>query len=370
MTGKPQLNIAFISDIHLGHNKVPAKHTIASLEAAFPNTKETAELDILFIGGDLFDHLLALNDPCVYDIMVWMSNLLTVCKVNNVKLRILEGTPSHDRKQNTHLTNINEYSGIGADCKYMDTVCVEYIKDHDIHVLYVPDEWRHDNDDTWKDVCRVLQQNNIEKVDYAIMHGMFEHQLPAHLNLPHHRSSRYLEVVRKYIFIGHVHNPSVFDRIYAPGSFDRIRHGEPEDKGFLKAYIKDPVSNENDEIRFITNKQATSFITVDLVGVSPGEVQSVLEQTAALRPGSHIRVVLNKNDINKPVYDAFKKANPQHNWTTKVITEEDKNNPVLEFTNSFKTVEIRPETVKDLLASRIRTKGTEEEDILRILTHI
>ena len=57
-----ELNIACISDIHLGNKRNNARNIIKNLYAAFPDNSKTGELDIIFIAGDVFDSLFSLSD--------------------------------------------------------------------------------------------------------------------------------------------------------------------------------------------------------------------------------------------------------------------------------------------------------------------
>ena len=82
--------------------------------------------------------------------------------------------------------------------------------------------------------------SGLTKVDYAVMHGQFDYQLPKHITgMPRHDSQKYLDIVKHYIFIGHIHTHSVYDRIIAQGSFDRLTHGQEEPKGYVVSIVDD-----------------------------------------------------------------------------------------------------------------------------------
>ena len=90
---------ASISDIHLHHPHNTTIEIIENLDKyAFPDNVQTASLDAIFIGGDLFDRIMTLNDPDVPVVEHWMERLLRLCKKHDILLRVLEGTPSHTRK--------------------------------------------------------------------------------------------------------------------------------------------------------------------------------------------------------------------------------------------------------------------------------
>jgi predicted MPP superfamily phosphohydrolase len=102
------LRICTISDVHLGHRKTPTYAIITELEHLVVNRFAMSQLDALFITGDLFDRLLNLPFTDVGVIHQFFIKLLTLAKQFNVKVRVLEGTPSHDWKQSRLLVHIND----------------------------------------------------------------------------------------------------------------------------------------------------------------------------------------------------------------------------------------------------------------------
>ena len=365
------LNIATISDIHLGHPRVKTVDIIARLDAAFPSNTATAELDIIFIAGDLFDQVLNLPEGQVTDIHMWMYRLLATCKKRNIKLRVMEGTPSHDRGQSVLFETVNTLSGIGADCKYINTVTVEHIEDLNIQVLYVPDEWRHDPDDTWVDVQEALRIAGVEKVDYGIMHGVFEHQLPRHLKLPSHMSSRYLSIVRKYISIGHHHTMTVMDRVLAQGSFDRLKHGEEEAKGYFRITSRSRTDNKQDTVVFVENKDATTFKTINLVGLDEEAVTSRLNEVVQLRPFSFIRIIIEKFSPHMATVDSYIKAKSEFTWTIDTAGSEDSKviRPI-EFNPATISASIVKDDIVGIMSDRLKAKGMDASFIKRAISQL
>jgi DNA repair exonuclease SbcCD nuclease subunit len=363
------LNLAFISDIHLGNPRVPTHDIISRLEKAFPSNAKTGELDILFIGGDLFDQILNLPENQVTEIHLWMYRLLGICKKWDIKLRVLEGTPSHDRGQSALFDTVNTVSKIGADCKYIDRLSIEHMDDLDLDILYIPDEWRHDPDDTWSDVQEALNKAGIDKVDYSIMHGVFEHQLPAHLRIPTHIGSRYLGITRKYISIGHHHTMVVRDRIIAQGSFDRLRHGEEEAKGFFKVTSRDRVKCDNDTLLFVENKEAATFKTINLVGMDEDTIKNRLNEVCLYRQGSHIRVVIDKFSPSMGLVQSYIKAKVEFKWSTVAEGETgSKEIKPVEFDKTKIAVDIGKRDITQVLETRLRTKGHSDKFISKALS--
>lgn len=283
-----EINIASISDIHLGAKRTPTSHIVKNLYEAFPDNAETSKLDLITLAGDVFDGLLKLPDDEIREIERWIVYLLRLCKKHNIVLRVLEGTPSHDWKQSIRFVILNEATQIDCDLKYVDQLAIEYIPSLDINVLYVPDEWNDSTEKTYSQVCELMTLKGITKVDYAFMHGQFEYQLPDIVKAPKHSAEKYLSIVDKLIFIGHVHVFSRYDRIIAQGSFDRLSHGEEGAKGHVRACVR---SNTDYEIRFVENKGARIYVTIECVGLSLEETLKTVENRLKDIPdGSCVRV--------------------------------------------------------------------------------
>ena len=82
------LRIASFSDVHLGHPQTPTSLIIQNLQRyGFPNTAETGELDLILLGGDLFDMGLMYSDAVVNEIETWMYSFLRMCERWNIVLR-------------------------------------------------------------------------------------------------------------------------------------------------------------------------------------------------------------------------------------------------------------------------------------------
>lgn len=293
-----------ISDIHLGNKRNPTKRIISNLDGYFDNYSKDSKfskLDAIFIAGDLFDKLLDLESDDYYDIVEWLIRLMYFCKGNDIILRILLGTPSHDRHQPKISDILYKAIGSSFDFDYINTLKIETLKKSNITVLYIPDEYHPDVNETYRQVKELLIANNLQKVDIAIMHGMFRYQAPIISDkLPLHDESSYLDIVNYYISIGHVHTFSVYKRIIAQGSFDRMSHGQEEAKGAVVCTIK----KTGTKFEFIENKKALIFKTIRLKTTElEKSLEYVKSEIAKLQEGSHVRIVAPKSN---PILQAIK----------------------------------------------------------------
>lgn len=280
--------IAVASDLHLGHIRVPAEFMIANLRESFKRDASFAALDVLALAGDVLDHMLNWPHEDTSIIEEWMIEILRQCAACNVDLWVLEGTPSHDRKQSKRFEILNERLKIGCRLSYVDQLCIKHFPRFGINVLFVPDEWSESADKTLAEVHEHMKAAGIEKVDYAIMHGQFEFQLPDVVQAQKHNSDAYLKIVDKLIFIGHVHVYNRKDRIIAQGSHDRISHGEEGPKGFVLATVR---SSDDYDIEFVENKNAAIFKTIELQEVALPDAIAACRKIASNMPdGVHLRI--------------------------------------------------------------------------------
>ena len=356
---RSDLKFAVASDIHLGHKTVSADFIIENLERAFPDNAETAALDIIFLAGDVFDKLLNMANPAWPDVLLWASRFLKLCKKHNILLRVLEGTPSHDWRQSNIFPVMNKATDAGADLKYVKTLSIEHIEQYGITVLYVPDEWENDTEKTLAQVRELLKAQGLDKVDFAIMHGQFEFQLPPHVAAQKHDSQAYLSLVRELICIGHVHEYSTFDRIIAQGSFDRLNHGTEIAKG----HVRVSYTNGERSVTFVENHGAKRFDTLDCMGLSLAETLTKINEHAATLPkGSHIRI---EADKGSPIFSHMTILDGHHpfiRFSKLVRGEVGKKSAIAEsFKDDYVPMRIDSDNVVALLTERMQKRGLPPE---------
>jgi DNA repair exonuclease SbcCD nuclease subunit len=278
-----------VSDIHLGHNNTPTSDIIERLEHTVFQEKD---IDIIFIAGDLFDRLLDFNEPNAHEVIEFANKLILHCIKSKITLRILEGTPSHDWKQSNVFEVINKNLNEACDFKYIQKLSIEYMEKFNLHILYIPDEWSHDHSDLERQIEVELNRHGIEQVDIAILHGLFNYQdLTGHIPFKF-KEEYFLRIVKHYINIGHIHTHSSYDRIIAQGSFDRLRHGEEEDKGYVIMQI-DTDNPRNDLWAFRANFQAHIYKSIP-IGKN-ASIERLKSKINKLPIGSYVRFIIDKD---------------------------------------------------------------------------
>lgn len=269
------------SDIHLGHKRTPTSHIINSFKNSILTTKNS-DIKVLFIAGDLFDRLLDLNSKEVREIIGFIHYLLDYCHANQIKLRVLEGTPSHDFQQSELLVKLNDIRDNKVDLRYFKTLDIEYLAEYNKYVLYLPDEWTNTQQDLENQITEKLNNLGITQVDIGILHGQFTYQVKGNFPGLFFSETYFLNLVKGFIHVGHYHTYSYFDRIIANGSLERLAHNEEEPKGYVvidgKAYS------------FIHNNDAYIYKTIKVTAATT--VDKLDKQIRKYPPNSFIQLQL------------------------------------------------------------------------------
>lgn len=363
---KETITMLSISDIHLGSKLTPTSFIIKNLFKVISDVIKHNNLDIIWLVGDIFDKLLNLPENSVGEIQIWIVSLLRLCKKHDILLRILEGTPSHDRGQSKEFIKLNDLSKINADVKYIDTLYIEHIKKFNIRVLYIPDEYHSSHEITLEEVKSLMDSQGLKQVDYAIMHGMFEYQIPKGINLKTHNAESYLNLVKHYIFIGHVHQSSQYSRILSQGSFDRLAHREEENKGcwLVKSGLKDTASNK---VTFIVNSNAMIYNTYSLIGLSEKEINDKLKDLNNIQDGHHVRMLLEKNDPNLALINSFKIKFSNLKWSSKYIKNKDDKISLGSNIDLYNPIPLNANTLSDLVHKRLSAYGIDDSILKNVL---
>jgi hypothetical protein len=320
-TNWTSIEVVTISDIHLGNAANPAEFVIKGLEQKL-TPKYLSNIKILFLAGDIFDRGLPLNHRDVSYIASWIRRLLARCARLGIVVLVLEGTPSHDRLQSQLFVAINDAAEDQDKCdlRYVKEVSIEYIEKYDLNILCIPDEKNTSDEITLQQVRAMMEARALEKVDFAIMHGFFDFQVPVGRHTRFHDSQAYRDLVRYLIFIGHDHTFQQRGNIFVQGSPDRQRHGMEEPKGFIRALVH---RDGNFEATFEVNEHAMVFKTVhvdDDVDMATSQVRNACD---ANHYRAHIRIAARRAHPLLAAIDTFQDQYPFITFSKKVLDEED-----------------------------------------------
>lgn len=362
----------FISDIHLFHRRNTTPEIIAALQAFLEPYRRDRPLDLLVLGGDVFDRLVEFQASDVHDACLWVAWLLELCAQAGIRLRVLEGTPRHDWGQSQIFLTIVRTLAIPVDCKYINTLSIEQMDDWGLSILYVPDEWSDTADKTYRQVIETLEHCGLTQVDVAVMHGMFQYQLPVAAMMPCvHTESDYLKIVRYVISIGHVHTYSTSDRIIAQGSFDRLAHGEEEAKGGVECTL---YPDGRYTARFIENERAKPFLTWTLKPMTLEASIVWLERKVRKLPRqAYLRLKGPKDHPALLAFDSIRQQFPFLHWSkladTEVTSEE---TPSLSAdpTTLYRGITFTADNLPILLLDRIQSRHDCDPVQQTLLDHL
>lgn len=364
---KQDVRYLVLSDIHLGHKKTPTKFIVSNLVSFFKSYEHKEDLDIIFFAGDVFDASLELKSDDIGEVMWFLGWLFEYCAQYTIALRVLEGTPSHDWAQSKIFGHIATLTKASVDYKYINALTIEHMGSIGIDVLYMPDEWNLTTDKTYEEVLELLRNNHLDKVDIGIFHGMFAYQAPPMaLRLPVHDEAKYLSVVRHFINIGHVHTASVFDRILAQGSFDRLCHGDESPKGAFEIVLSKEGENS---YCFIENPNAMVYKTVVLKEMNVSSSIKYIEKTCLNFPiGSHVRLKASKNHPAILAFDELRKRFIDFNLSKLTLEEEKEqtarlqSDTLVEQAKPYQAITITPDNLEALLSTEIKNGHTFNEN--------
>lgn len=358
-----------ITDLHLGLFNKTEKLVYNLINYFNKNKKAIAKADVLVLDGDTFDKLLSSNSMEYKLSIKFIAYLVRFCKDNNIKLRVLEGTPSHDNKQMEAITEIisREYGMSSIDYKYISTIEVEYMKDYDKHILYVPDKMADSGEEIQELVSTVLSSKGLSKVDLIFMHGNFNYQLP--IKLKSGLSELFfLDICRYYIVIGHIHLRSIFKRIIAPGSFDRLEVNNEGPKGGVFLYIGKTIDESS--FKFLDNLDAMRYDTLILLNLSSKEVYRKVKNHIDINNLSQYDHIRLKVDTIELYIEVEKRLIADgYNLTIKRFDEATKKKMLKENTTTVVTVEsfeINEKNIYKLLTARPNISSMDSSDLNRI----
>ena len=319
------LHFKSFHDVHNFHHNVSSEEILKKLSKALPD-EVLASLDAILLPGDFFDRLMFLPNEEVWFVKAWVRQFLIRCKHFKVKIKLLEGTPSHDRKQGVMFVFENET--IQADLYYAQKIELEYDNDLGLWILYIPDQMGTP-EYVYDEVLKLYQEHHIEQADICLLHGQFDYQFPAWMKISCHNSEMWNKLVKYFTVAGHIHTRSQQGNIYVAGSFDRLKHGEEEPKGHLDIVL----DNGDVFVQFIENKEAHLFKTVSVEGLPIEEAHLTIQQFVEdLPPNAFVRVTCLPTDTIRESLTTLRKQYPTLRWT--ILEKEGETTP-----KSFELVE-------------------------------
>ena len=341
---------AVVFDIHLGHRRTPIAVTVKSIKRDIAIMVK--KVSIIFFTGDVFDDLLRLPTNDAITSLMLIQWILNICRSNNVSIRVLEGTQSHDWEQSKLFMTL---AGVDDDVKWVNKLEMEYVEKIGMNVLFIPDEWRNSHIDILKDARKCLADNNVSKVDLIFMHGTFEHVVPNGVNIPCHSPLDYSQLVKHWVYSGHIHTGGVDGKVHSGVSYERLIHGEEHPKGYLMCeFNNDVVTNV-----FVENKTAYPYKTITITGTLDVALNEISKLTRNMDFG-HVLIKADKDHIvhvSKPIVRSINQlVRFTFNKTGKSKKEES--------TVEYAICAVNKGSIEDILSEHLRNTGTYSDEAM------
>jgi len=350
------VRIAWISDVHLVHRRVKIKKQLDYLRSLF-NRNTISKYRAIVCSGDLFDKRIPHDSEEAIQISFWMTDLCELAKEFGVAIVFLHGTPSHDQGQPRWIVAINEtIAKIGADVRYYDKITVDKLYPGGPNTLFIPDEMNHSADVTYKEAVEAIKMAGLDQVEVAVMHGMFHYQEPIR-TVVSHDEEKYHEIVKHLIIIGHHHTHTKFGIIRVPGSMERLRHNEEEDKGHFETIYSPTLGVLEEE--FIVNEKAEIFATINMEGWPLNQVYAHIESLNHYPDGSRLRLEVSRHDEAYSSMPGIKNRFPHFNIEPKPTEMVKLSKEVADLIDRPVMTGIRPDTLKGLVMPRIKGVSAE-----------
>lgn len=347
--GKP-LKCISLSDIHLVHRNTPTRHICENIET-YAMTEENKDADFFIIAGDLFERSFEAGTEELRIFLIFIDKLLVYCYENGIRLRILEGTPRHDCEQPMMIPKLNNIRENKVDLGYFHQLDIEYVPELDVSILYIPDEWCNDHDVLERQIQEKLLEKGLTHVDLGVFHGVFEFQV---LGIPYNgfkfKESYFLSLVTGFIFIGHYHSHMSFDHILGMGSFDRLNHGQEEDKGYIVTI--------GNTWGFKKNENAFTYKTLKLT--KRDTVIELDKKIEGLPVGSHVRLAMAKDHPLNIDFSSLIVKYIDYRLTKKMDKDSEKSLSHLlnDTTFNLTTFDFLNKNLKDIVIDRLKESHT------------
>lgn len=327
MEGKLQDITTYIkwsSDQHTLHKRTPTSHILNNLSNFLFNDVNT---NMHIFGGDFFDDIVDAPNLDMVRVQWWIRKYFKKCIEKNINIiRVLEGTFSHDRGQN-EIFKILAPNDI--DFKYITSITYEYIESRGISFLYIPDNLGYLGKENYHQkvfdlAVAELAKNNVKKVDFILMHSMFDVQAPPHLAHKFHSLVLWETLVNYAILGAHVHKPIQTGKLFTSGSFDRLAYGEEHPKGGL-----DIVFNSKQKlckIDFYHNKYALPYTSIK-INKETTQNELLTKVNAVLTKGyfpdnSYFKIVNGLKNVVNPIVNLLTREYPQYIFDKENYSEE------------------------------------------------
>ena len=264
-----------IGDIHFGIDE--SERLYEELNKLVIQDIRDNDYNYIILNGDTFDKKITLNEHAAVLAITFMSTMMEISAQKKTKVRILQGTKTHD------LNQIQIFAHYSRDPKYNFDIITK-VKEEELfdgfNVLYIPEESLENQFEYYK------SYKTPERYDMIFGHGTwsfkaFSNQIEVSndnkvSSSPVLIEDEWIPTLKKNgkIIFGHIHEKNIHSsqRIIYPGSFTTWTHGY----GNLKGYVRVIHTEEETRVIFANNTLTPTYETVH-INASDMTVDELLE---------------------------------------------------------------------------------------------
>jgi hypothetical protein len=253
-----------INDLHFGI--ASSARTYDELKKIFLPFVESHDIQIININGDYFDRKLTLTESSTLYAIGFFNDLCEVCLRKGIKLRLVEGTMSHDMMQGSVL---EQAAPDGLDFKFIQSLADEDICG--MHVLYAPEEYPINSKEFYGPYMAKK---------YNIIHGHGTWDFLAYKGMIVKAARTDIQTAPVFMYddwkeslehgfatFGHIHSRHVMqDKIFYSGSFSAWDYTDISARGFV--YYEVDTETGDYKVQFIDNNLCPKFGIIDCASIN------------------------------------------------------------------------------------------------------
>lgn len=296
--------IVSIADIHFGATDPLYMYNI--LKEQFLDVIDRINFDIVTICGDIFDSKFMSNNPIISYALMFIDNLVQICRKKNAALVIIDGTQSHDNGQ---LKLFYHYlSDSSLDMYIIEEIKIINVKN--MKVLCIPERYGISEE--------IYKQWLFESggYDMCLLHGTFHNSFKGTEistlksdHAPVFSLSSFCNCSGP-ILMGHYHISGCYDGYaYYNGSPLRWRFGEEQDKGFLVTLYNQTTKWHYTELVPIVSNSYVTISIDDIISQEPHIIIEYIQRYKTEHNIDYIRVQFNNSNDSMAIVKNYFRTN-------------------------------------------------------------
>jgi len=272
---------------------------------------------IIFFDGDLYHRIIKFNEVTARLVIDFMETVIKLANENDIQVRIIRGTKSHDFNQ---LNMLRKYEALYPTFKIYDTVTVEEIPllnkpDLDpFKVLFLPEEYPKDSQAYYKEYLDV-PENTYDSIqghgtlDFVNLHQSSAKNIDSDFEAniktaPVFDTNKLLKIAKGAVQFGHIHNYNVYkNRAWYTTSYTTYSFSDSNEKGYLYTEVNGE-DRTDIKVQHINNEEAPTYAIINMDELS---FDSVEDKVAYINQAKEEFSFVRIDSENKSNIDVIKK---------------------------------------------------------------